>query len=149
MKVFFPLKKEFHTYLQVMVFILAITFSILTIVNTATNGCCEEATWHVGLFAIILGWTYLLHLSSKFPFIGEQAIVFLHIVWTFLKLTAFALLLVLAATIILVMTFYNAQAVVSCNADCFHALIHCAFHLAFTFLYIQKRNCHSGNNDYG
>ncbi len=67
----------------------------------------------MGLFSIIFGWTYLIHLSSTLPFVGEHAIMFLNIVWTFLKLTIFALLLVLAATIVLTMTFYDAQAPVS------------------------------------
>ena len=96
-----------------MVFTLAIIFSVLTIVNTATNGCCVDVTWHMGLFAIALGWIYLINLSSKLPFIGEHAIVFLDIAFTFLKLTIFAFLLVLAATIILAMTFFNPQALVS------------------------------------
>lgn len=109
-EVFHPVIEKFDNYLQVMVFIMAIIFSLLTIVNTATDGCCGVWTWHVGLFAIILGWTYLIHLSSKLPFVGEQAIMFLDILWTFLKLSIFALLLVLAATIVLAMTFFNPQA---------------------------------------
>lgn len=108
-RVFFPIIKQFHIYLQVIAFTLDIIFSVLTIVNTATNDCCAGVTWHFGLFAIILGWTFLIHLCSKLPFVGEQAIAFLEIVWTFLKLTVFALLLVLAATIILSMTFFNDQ----------------------------------------
>ena len=111
-KAFFPIINKFHHYLQATVFIFAVAFSVLTIANTASNKCCVTGTWHLGLFTIILGWTYLIHLSSTLPFIGEQAIVFLDIVKTFLKLTLFALLLVLAATIILSMTFYNAEAMV-------------------------------------
>ena len=122
LKMFFPIIKEFHHYLQVMVYVLAIMFSILTILSTSID-CCEAATWHVGLFSIIFGWAYLIHLSSKLPFIGEHAIIFFDIVWTFLKLTVFALLLVLAATIILTMTFFNAQALVS---------------LPFLYLYVNE-----------
>ena len=112
-KLFFPIVKNVASYLQVMVFILALLYSLLILADTATTGCCEEVTWHFGLFAIVLGWTHLIHLCSKLPFIGEHAIVFLDIAWTFLKLTAFALMLVLAATIVLAMTFFNAQALVS------------------------------------
>ena len=111
-QVFFPIVKKFQHYLQVIVYVLAMIFSILTILNTVID-CCEAVTWHVGLFAIILGWTCLIHLSSKLPFIGDHAIMFFDIVGTFLRLAVFALLLVLATTIILAMTFFNAQALVS------------------------------------
>lgn len=117
--VLFPVIKNFYKYLQVIVFVLALIFSILTIINTANNGRLERVTWHFGLFAIICGWIFLIHLCSKMPFIGEQAIVFLDIVWTFSKLTLFALLLVLAATIVLAMTFFDAQALVSCCTGIF------------------------------
>ena len=113
-KVFFPLKKILVYSIKGMVFTLALTFSILTIVNVATE-CCGQVTWHFGLFAVTSGWAYLIHLCSKLPLVGEQAIVFIHIVWTFLKLSLFSFLLVLAATIILAMTLFNAQAQVSCS----------------------------------
>ncbi len=112
-KYFYPIMETIHHYLQVIVFISAMIFSVLTIVNTATDGCCEVWTWHIGLFSIIFGWTYLIHLTSTLPFVGEQAITFLDIFWTFCKLTIFASLLVVAATIVLAMTFYDAQAPVS------------------------------------
>ena len=113
LRVFCPIIVTFYHYLQVILLFFTVIFCVLTIVNTATDGCCEEATWHMGLFSIIFGWTYLIHLSSTLPYVGQQAIMFLNIVRTFLKLTVFALLLVLAATIVLVMTFYDAQAPVS------------------------------------
>ena len=100
----------FFVCLQVGVLFLTISLSILTIVSTATNGCCEREIRHISLFSIILGWFYLIHLSSKLPFIGGHAIVFLKIVGIFLRLTIFALLLVLAS---LILTFFNAQALVS------------------------------------
>lgn len=110
---FIPIKPNFKVYLEALALAVAILFSILKIVTVATNGCCEEWTWHFGLFAILLGWANLIRLLSKLPIIGEHVIVFFDIVWTFLTLTVFALLLVLATTIILMITFYNAQALVS------------------------------------
>ena len=114
---FFPLINKLVYYTEVLVFTLAVIFSVLTVVNVTTK-CCEQVTWHFGLFAVTFGWSYLIHLCSKLPLVGEQAIVFIHTVWTFLKLSFFALLLVIAATIILTMTFFNPQALVSCSMTC-------------------------------
>lgn len=105
-----PVKDKVDNYLQAIVYFLALVYAVLVIVNTVTNGCCAGGTWHVGLSTIIFGWIYFIYLISKLPIIGEHAIVFLDIFWTFFKLALFALLLVLAATIVLQMTFYNAQA---------------------------------------
>lgn len=69
--------------------------------------------WNVGIFAIIFGWTNLIVLTSKLPYIGEYALVFAAILKTFLKLTFFGLLLIFASTIVLIMIFYNPQAIVS------------------------------------
>ena len=112
LELFTPTKEKSNNYLQLVVFVSAIIFSIMTIITTATNGCCGAATWHIGLFTIILIWTNLIRLLSKLPIIGEHVIVFFDIVWTFLQLTIFAILLVLAATIVLSMTFYDVQALV-------------------------------------
>ncbi len=112
-KMLFPIVPNLDLYLRSAVFFLAMLLSILIIATNASNGCCVAGAWHVGLFAIILGWIYLIVLSSKLPIIGEQAIVFQDIILTFLKLAPFALLLVLAATIVLTITFFDAQALVS------------------------------------
>ncbi len=47
-KYFYPIAETFYHYLQVIVFISAMIFCVLTILNTATDGCCEEGghgTW--------------------------------------------------------------------------------------------------------
>lgn len=110
-----PIKEKLNNYFQSFVFILIIAFSTLSMATTATNNCFEGATWYLGLCTITLSWANLLRLLSKLPVIGEHVIVFTDIIVTFLKLTIFALLLVLAATIILSMTFYDADALVCYN----------------------------------
>ena len=147
-RVFLPVLERFQNYLQGIAFILAILFSIMTILNTATNGLHERGTWHIGLFAVLFGWMYFIHLCSKIPVVGEQAIVFLHIMRTFLKLTLFALLLVLAATIILAMTFFDAQALVSSCHVHTCMVIHYSLFLAIAFQHIWKRNNHSDDDGY-
>ena len=46
-------------------------------------------------------------MASKFPYIGEYALVFATICKTFLKLALFGILLILASTLVLDMIFYN------------------------------------------
>lgn len=110
--ILFPAKMKTTYYFQLLVFVLSLIFSCLTIAVTS-NGCCVEWQWHFGLFAVSLGWANLIHLFFKFPFVGEHAIIFATIVVTFLKLAVFALLLILASTIVLMMVFFDAEAMVS------------------------------------
>lgn len=92
----FPITEKINNYVAVVSFLLPLVYSILTLLHTNT-GCCGAWQWHFGLSAFIFCWAHLIRLFSKFPFIGEQSIVFLTIVRTFLKLSIFGLLLVLAA----------------------------------------------------
>jgi hypothetical protein len=118
--------------LQVMVFLLAIIFSVVTISSTA-SGCCGRATWFLGLFTTLLGWINLIYILSKMLLIGEYAIVYLDIILTFMKLILFALPLVLAATVILTMTFFDAQAIVSS----------CTVIIAIMFVLFYRSTLHS------
>ena len=110
--IFFPIKENLHYIFSAVAYLLPLIFSVMRIVNVST-GCCDAWQYHFGLFAIVFGWAKLIHLFSKFPFIGVHSIVFFTIVWTFLKLALFALLLVLASVFVLMTVFYDEQALVS------------------------------------
>lgn len=109
---FFPVTEKINNYVAVVTFLLPLVYSILTFLHTNT-GCCGDWQLHFGLAAFIFCWAHLICLFSKFPFIGEQSIVFLTIVRTFLKLSIFGLLLVFAAVIVLMVVFFDAQATVT------------------------------------
>lgn len=109
-----PVEEKLSNYFYFLLFFLPLIYSILTLLNTNT-GCCGDWQWHFGLIAFITGWANLINLTSKFPFIGQQSIVYFTIVCTFLKLSIFGLLLLLASAIVLMAVFFNPQAVVSAS----------------------------------
>ena len=110
--VFFPLKSKLKNLLQLLLILFSLIYSVSVLANGG-NRCPQGWQWHFGLFAIILGWTYLIFLSYKLPWIGVYAITFMSIVLTFFKLAFFAALLILASTIILKMVFFDPTAQVS------------------------------------
>ena len=109
---FFPIKKKLSSYLYVLIFLLSYIFAILSILN-ANTGCCEDPKWYFGLLSFILCWANMIKLLSKFPFIGQESIVYFTIVRTFLKLLIFGSFLLLASAIILMAIFFDPQATVS------------------------------------
>ena len=108
---FLPINKRVNLYLQLVVFLVALAYSCITLAANST-GCCTQSQWHFGLLAVSFGWANFICLFSKFPFVGEHAITFAKIIWTFLKLALFALLLILASTIILMTIFFDSKALV-------------------------------------
>ena len=107
-----PLESKMIRLLQLSVFLLSFIYSVSVLVYGGDQ-CPKEWQWHFGLFSIILGWTYLILLSYKLPWIGVYAKSFSTIVLTFLKLAFFATLLILASTIVLRMVFFDPTALVS------------------------------------
>ena len=149
---FIPIKRKPTHYFQIAVFSLSFLFPLFAIQHTST-GCCESAHWHFGLFAIVFGWTYLISLFNKFPFVGEHSIVFFTIAWTFLKLAVFGLLLVLGSVIVLMTLFYDENAPVSKASGFFKGkdLTSCICTLAFTgisFCWIWKGHRYRGDNGF-
>ena len=94
-------------------FVLALVFSIAVLVSEVKgDGCPQEWQWHFGLFAILFGWTILILKITKLNIIGVYALTFITIVQTFIKLSLFAILLVLASSIVLKMVLFDPRAVV-------------------------------------
>lgn len=110
--VFLPMKTKLIKLLEISVFVLSLIYSISVLVYGGDQ-CPQKWQWHFGLLSIICGWTYLILLSYKLPSIGVYASTFTTIVYTFVKLGFFAILLILASTIILRMVFYDPTALVS------------------------------------
>lgn len=109
--VLLPLKSKMTKLLQLFVFIFSLIYSISVLINGGDQ-CPQEWQWHFGLFAVILGWTSLILLSYKLPWIGVYANTFMTIVLTFFKLAFFAALLILASSIVLRMVFFDPTALV-------------------------------------
>ena len=109
---FVPILDRLHKYFQMLLYALALIYAALTIADTATN-CCTGVKQHFGLFAVALSWINLIRLFAKFPLVGQHAIIFGRIIWTFLSLSIFGLIVVLTCMIVLLTTFFDSQALVS------------------------------------
>ena len=88
-----PVLDRLPKYFQMLVYALALIYAALTIASTASD-CCESVKDHFGLFTVALSWINLIRLFSQFPIVGEHAIIFGKIVWTFLSLSIFGLFVV-------------------------------------------------------
>ena len=94
--------------------ILLYTTCIVFVFNFANScGCVLDWQWQLGIFVVFLAWINLVFFASKFPLTGIYVLVFKEILITFLKLTVFSILLVLAFSLILYMMFSDPNAMVS------------------------------------
>ena len=115
-------KKLFR--LQMLVFLTSMAFLTISVLYTSYGACHTRYTWRLGIFTVIFGWTNLITTASKFPIIGEYALVFKAICVTFLKVALFGILLVLASVLVLDMIFYNPLVPpVSQHSKYFHSLL--------------------------
>jgi len=111
-------------------FELAVYFSSIIFVFNYANecGCPTQWQWQVGIFVLFLGWISLLFFSSGFPLTALYAIIFGHILKTFLFLAMFATVIVMGFSVILFMMFNNPDAGVSLNCTSFvefQSCLHC------------------------
>ena len=93
--------------------ICTVLFLGISINVSIQNSCHGNESWTLGVFTIILAWTYLTFILNKLPYIGHYAIIFAAICWTFFKLMFFAIFLLLASSLVMRMIFYNPSAPVS------------------------------------
>ena len=96
--------------------IISFIYLVWSIVVTAKGNCHSKSGWIFGIFAVLLGWTIFALKISKLPIIGDYVIIFTKICKTFLKVSLFGILLLLASLLVLYMVFYNPMAPVSCSS---------------------------------
>ncbi len=99
--------KDKSNYFELVLYISSILF-VLNFANEC--GCPTQWQWQIGIFVLFLGWIGLLLFASGFPATALYAIIFNHILLTFLKLAAFAIFLVIGFSVILFMMFYHPDA---------------------------------------
>lgn len=73
-------------------------------------GCPQVWEWHIGIFCLLIGWMNFVAHLSRCPTLGLYVLVFLEILRTLLKVAVFALVLVIAFSIILYMIFSGPNA---------------------------------------
>ena len=98
---------EVENWLQLCSFVS----SILFVPYGLQSGCqCPESwQWQFGAFAMCVSWLLLVLFLKEFPLTGIYVEMFIHIIFTFMKLFLFALLLVISFGLTFYMIFFPAS----------------------------------------
>ena len=102
--------KSIQNYNELVLYSLSMVF-VFIFLNRC--GCPTGWQWQIGIFVIFLGWINMIFFASNFPGTAIYVIMFKEIFLTFFRLTLFAVLLVLAFSLILFMMFYDPNAEVN------------------------------------
>ena len=97
--------KELWNWVQWLLYITATLFVIPVYINHC--GCASHWQWQVGIVSVLLVWLDLIMSASNIPGISLFVIMFREIASTFFRLIFFALLLIIAFTLMLFMMFHN------------------------------------------
>ena len=87
--------------MEIVLFVCSIIFMWVFHVDCL---CPLEWQWQIGVVAVFLGWIDLIVFISKFPLTGIYVLMFVKILYTFLRMLILSILLVLAFGL----TFYLA-----------------------------------------
>ena len=109
-KYIYDLMKLLVSFFEVSLYLLSIIF--VSVFWTPCM-CPQKWQWQIGVIAVLLAWLYLIRLFAKFPSIGIYAIMFGHIVLTFLKVIFLSILLLSTLAVTFYMTFSEPQFQVS------------------------------------
>lgn len=71
--------------------------------------CPFKWQWQVGIIAVFLGWISLIIFIQKFPLTGIYVLMFLSILYTYMKAVILFVLLVIAFSLTFYMVFYDPQ----------------------------------------
>lgn len=94
---------DWINWMEITLYICAIIFVWVFHVDCL---CPLTWQWQIGVVAVFLGWIDLIVFISKFPLTGIYVLMFVKILYTFLKMLILSILLVLAFGL----TFYLAFA---------------------------------------
>ena len=100
---------DWVNWMEVTLFICSIIF---VWVYTTNCQCVLRWQWQVGVVAMFLGWIDLIIFISKFPLTGIYVLMFIKILYTFLKMLVLTLLLVIAFGITFYMVLFDPAATV-------------------------------------
>ena len=102
---------EVENWLQLCSFVS----SILFVPYGLQSGCqCPESwQWQFGAFAMCVSWLLLVLFLKEFPLTGIYVEMFIHIIFTFMKLFLFALLLVISFGLTFYMIFFRPVSYIS------------------------------------
>ena len=101
---------DWINWMEIVLYVSAIIF-----VWVFHVGCLCPLTWQwqIGVVAVFLGWIDLIVFISKFPLTGIYVLMFVKILYTFLKMLTLSVLLVLAFGLTFYLAFTQPEILVS------------------------------------
>ncbi len=94
--------------------ILLYGMSIAFVVSfTGQCQCISPWQWELGVLALLQGWINLVLLAAEFPLTGIYVIMLIRVLYTFLKVSLLALVLVIAFGLSFYMAFHEPGFLVS------------------------------------
>jgi len=103
---------DWENWIEVCLFISSILFA-----SGGFSQCCvcvENWQWQLGALAIFLAWFDLVLFMKKLPLFGVYVVMFIQIVYTFLRFMFVALLFIIAFGLAFYMLFVQFDEPVSC-----------------------------------
>jgi len=103
---------DWENWIEVCLFVSSILFA-----SGAFSQCCvcvENWQWQLGALAIFLAWFDLVLFMKKLPLFGVYVVMFIQIVYTFLRFMFLALLFIIAFGLSFYMLFVQLNEPVSC-----------------------------------
>ena len=131
---------ELENWLQMCSFVSSIIF----VSYGLQSGCqCPGSwQWQIGAFSLLVSWLSLIMFLKEFPLTGIYVEMFIHIIFTFMKLFLFAFLLVISFGLTFYMIFFQpvSQYVFSSRIGCSYYLpLYCNdyFYMYVHRVYVQ------------
>ena len=96
------LSQSFFGTVRVLMFVFAIAFSAAF---SFSCPCVTNGQWQVGVFAVFLGWINMITFIKLVPRLGVYILMFLNVIYSFLKMFLLGLLLIIAFGLAFYMLF--------------------------------------------
>lgn len=97
---------DWANWMEVILFICAIVFAWVFHNDCL---CPYKWQWQFGIVAIFFGWVTLIVFIQKFPLTGIYVLMFVSILFTYMKAVILFILLVVAFSLTFFMMFYEPQ----------------------------------------
>ena len=96
------LSRSFFGTVRFLMFVFAIAFSA---VFNFPCPCVTNGQWQVGVLAVFLGWINMITYIKLVPRLGVYVLMFLNVIYSFLKMFLLGLLLIIAFGLAFYMLF--------------------------------------------
>lgn len=98
------LSRAFFGIVRFLLFVFAIAFAF---VFSSQCPCSTNGQWQVGVLAVFLGWINMITFIKLVPRLGVYVLMFLNVIYSFLKMFILGFLLVMAFGLAFYMLFRN------------------------------------------